>query len=260
MAIKLQNITYKNILKDINCTFEDGKICAILSANESEKEILSKILAGLIEDYGGKINNDYEGNNINYVYREPNDMFLGESVYDELSFSLDKYNYKDETKEKRINAILKMVLLDQNIKNINTSNISDGEKKLLSIAISLMTNPKILILNEPSMYLDDNHKSNIIKLLKKIAKRYNKIIIILTSDVQFAYEVCDNFLLLKDGIIIENSSKKNMLKITNKLINSSLAIPKIIDFINKAYNKKNISLEETFDIKELMKDIYRNVR
>ena len=98
------------------------------------------------------------------------------------------------------------------------------------------------------------------KLLKKIKTRYNKTIILLTSDIEFTIKVTDNYLILKNDKIISSGVKKELLNNISKIKTSKVEIPKIIDFINAVKKKKNINLELTFDVKELMKDIYRNVK
>lgn len=257
MAIKLQKITYKNILKEIDCEIEDGKIYTILSLDKLEKDTLSKIIIGSINDYDGKITKSCTESKIKYVDQNCKDIFICDTVYEELKLPIN--NMKTETINKKIDFILKIMNLDNNIKYTNPNNISSGEKKLLSIGVSLITNPRILIIDEVND-LDDYHKKVLIKLFKKIAKKYNKTIIIFSNDVLFSNEVCDEFILLKEGKIIVKSSKKDLLNIIDKLINSGYQIPKIIEFINNAYKKKNISLNITYDIKELMKDIYRNAK
>ncbi len=260
MALKLENITYKNIIKDINYKFEDGKIYTVLSSNEIERETLGKIIANLINNYSGKIISDYTGDNINYVYSNPEDMFIGDNCYKELSLPLAKYNYKKETVDKKIDLLLKMFYLDDNIKNIKSSDLSSGEKRLISIGISFMSNPKIIVLDNPTLYLDDYNEKILIKILKKIAKEYNKIIIMFTNDVLFSYKSSDNYLLLNNGSLLSDGRTKNLPNINDKLLTAGLSIPKIMNFIDNAHKKKNISLDKTYDIKELMKDIYRNVK
>lgn len=255
MAIKLQNISYKNILKGIDCEFEDGKIYAVLSSNELEKELLGQILAGDLNKFEGKITNDYNGKVISYVSR--NNTFICDTVYNELKLPINIY--KDETIQKKINFVLRMFKLDENIKYLNPNDLSSGEKKLLSLGIALITNPKILIVNEIKE-LDDYHRKIVIKLFQKMAKEYNKIIIIFTDDIALSYEACNNYLLIKNGKTISNLTKKNLFKNTDMIAELSIPIPKIIEFIFTVHKKKNIYLDITYDIKELMKDIYRNAK
>ena len=256
MALTLKKVAYKKILKDIDCEFEEGKIYAILSSNEIEKDCLSKIITGKINDYQGEIISSYSKNKISYMSNNQN-IFVCDTVYDELKLPIS--NYQEETINKKIDFIFKILKINDHIKYLNPNEISGGEKILLKVGIALVTNPKVLVINELPE-LDDYHKKILIKLFKKIVKEYHKTLIILTSDILFSYEVCDKYILLKNGKIISNSNKKDLLKETDKLEGSSLQVPKIIDFINTARKKKNISLDITYDIKELMKDIYRNVK
>lgn len=256
MALELKNISYKNIIKNINYSFDDGKVYAVLSSSEKEKEILGKIISGVIDNYEGKVKSTAR---IGYTYSNPQEMFICDTVNEELQLCLKSSNYTEETKNKKISFALKMLGLNEDIKNVNPNNISSGEKKILSIAISLITNPKVLVLEDPELYLDDYHKKSLIKIIKKIAKRYNKIVIIITSDVMFSYETCDNYILLNKGKIIKEACKKELINIDNELEISSLKTPEIINFINCAI-KKNMCLNKTYDIKELMKDVYRNVK
>ncbi len=138
--------------------------------------------------------------------------------------------------------------------------LSRGDKESLALGIVLSLNPKLIIIDNPTSNLDSRNKEYLIKLLKKIKTRYNKTIILLTSDIEFAIKVTDNYLILKNGKIISLGIKRELLNNISKIKTSKVEIPKIINFINTVNKKKNINLELTFDIKELMKDIYRNVK
>ena len=138
--------------------------------------------------------------------------------------------------------------------------LSSGEKESLALAITLSLNPKLIIIDNPTSNLDNKNKEYLIKLLKKIKTRYNKTIILLTNDIEFTIKVSDNYILLKNGKIVNKGIKKELLNNIDKIKTAKIEIPKIIEFINNVNKKKNINLELTFDIKELMKDIYRNVK
>ena len=152
-----------------------------------------------------------------------------------------------------------MVGLNNDYLDRNPFNLSSGEKSLLSLGVVLSLNPKLIIIDEPTIYLDNKKEEYLIKLLKKMKNNYHKTIIIFTSDIEFALKITDNYAILKNGKITSKGNIKELLNNIDKVKNSGINIPKIIDFINNANKKKNINLDMTFDIKELMKDIYRNV-
>ena len=237
MALSFNNVTYKSNLKKFNYDFEDGKITTIVSGESLS--YFTYLMSNLEKDYNGKITNTYKGRNIGVVFNNPEEAFIFNTVREELEFGLKKYNYKVSTINKRIEDSLKMVNLPKEY---------------------LDKSPKLIIIDNPTSNLDSRNKEYLIKLLKKIKTRYNKTIILLTSDIEFTIKVTDNYLILKNDKIISSGVKKELLNNISKIKTSKVEIPKIIDFINAVKKKKNINLELTFDVKELMKDIYRNVK
>ena len=259
MAIKLDKISYQDKLKNITYEFEKGKITGVLASSGSGKTILSYIIGKIEKDIEGVLTNNYIGREIGYVFQNPEETFIFNTVREELTFGLEKYNYKLNELEKRINDSLKMVGLPASCLENDPNVLSSGEKFLLSFAITLSLNPKLIIIDEPTTYLDSMNKEYLIKLLKKIKNNYKKTIIVLSNDIDFILKLVDNYLILKKGKITCSGTNKDLIKNYDKIKSAHIETPKIIEFINAVKKKKNIDLELTYDIKELMKDIYRNV-
>lgn len=259
MAIVFNNVSYKDKLKNISYTFEEGKITSVLSVSGNGKTLFSYILSGLIKDYTGEVINSYEGRNMGYVFQNPEESFIFNNVREEISFGLKKYNYKIDMLDKRIEDSLKMVGLDNSYLDRNPFDLSSGEKCLLALGVVLSLNPKLLIIDDPTLYLDNKNMEYLIKLIKKLKNNYHKTIIIFTSDIEFAIRLTDNYVILKNGKICSSGNSKDLLNNIPRLKSSGIEIPRIIEFINAVNKKKNINLDMTFDIKELMKDIYRHV-
>lgn len=259
MAIVFNNVSYKDKLKNISYTFEEGKITSVLSVSGNGKTLFSYILSGLIKDYTGEVINSYEGRNMGYVFQNPEESFIFNNVREEISFGLKKYNYKIDMLDKRIEDSLKMVGLDNSYLDRNPFDLSSGEKCLLALGVVLSLNPKLLIIDDPTLYLDNKNMEYLIKLIKKLKNNYHKTIIIFTSDIEFAIRLTDNYVILKNGKICSSGNSKELLNNIPRLKSSGIKIPRIIEFINVVNKKKNINLDMTFDIKELMKDIYRHV-
>ena len=259
MAIVFNNVSYKDKLKNISYTFEEGKITSVLSVSGNGKTLFSYILSGLIKDYTGEVINSYEGRNIGYVFQNPEESFIFNNVREEISFGLKKYNYKINMLDKRIEDSLKMVGLDNSYLDRNPFDLSSCEICLLALGVVLSLNPKLLIIDDPTLYLDNKNMEYLIKLIKKLKNNYHKTIIIFTSDIEFAIRLTDNYVILKNGKICSSGNSKDLLNNIPRLKSSGIEIPRIIEFINVVNKKKNINLDMTFDIKELMKDIYRHV-
>jgi len=260
MGLKLEKVSYKDKIKNISYEFEEEKITSIISSSGSGKTILSYLISGIEKPTDGEVVNTYKGREIGYVFQNAEESFIFSTVREELIFGLRKYNYKVDTINKRIEDSLKMVELPIEYLDKSPFELSSGEKELLSIAVVLSFNPKLIIIDDPTAYLDNKREEYLVKLLKKLKNSYHKTIIILTSDIEFASKLGDNYLLLKNGKVSSEGRVKELLTSSDKVKKAGVEIPKIVDFINNVKKKKNIDLEPTFDIKELMKDIYRNVK
>ena len=269
MAIRFENVSYKDKLKNITCVFEDNKITSLIGASGSGKTLLSYLIAGLVLPtsgnvyiYGNIINSDtkdfkYIRKIIGYVFQNPEEQFFTNSVKEELEFSLKNYKYKLDKMERQVVNSLKMVGLDY--LNRNPFSLSGGEKEKLAIAIALSLNPNILILDEPTIYLDDKSTEDLIDLLVKIKEKYNKTIIVISNDINFVNKISDNIIMLKKGSVGLNIKKEYLINNVDKIKKGGMEIPKILEFINSVEKSKKIKLSYTDNIDELVSEIKNNV-
>lgn len=260
MGIRLEDVSYKDKIKNISYDFEDGKITTVIGSSNSGKTLLSYILSGVIDDYTGNIDSIYKNRDIGYVFQRPEEAFIFETVKEELIFGIKRYNYRVDEVDKRIEEVLKMVNLPISYLNRNPFTLSSGEKVALALATILILNPKVIIIDDPSISLDNYRCNHLIKLLKKLCNRYKKTIIIFSSNTQFLIKVTDNYVLLKNGKMVLSGNRRDLVDNISKFKNANVYVPRITEFISSANKKYNANLEYTFDIKELMKDIYRNVK
>ena len=272
MEVELRNIKYESqkevLLNNINIAFKEKEITSIIGPSGSGKTLIGYLILRLIEPSNGYIMIDgirnYDINksrkDIGYIFQNPEEQFFNKTVSEELSYGLKQFKYKLETETERIKNSLKMVGLKEDILIKNPFELSSGEKEKVAIAASLILNPKVLILDEPTIYLDNKSKKNLIRLLKKLKREYNKTVIILSNDIEFIHELSDNIILLNKGEVVLNIKNNELLENCDKLKQVNMEIPKIIDFINMVKERKKIKLESTNDINELIKDIYINVK
>ncbi len=228
MEIKLDKIFFKS-----------KKIHVIVGSSNSGK---TKLLSYIWKNYLEKTS---------FYTQNVNDFFLMKTVKEELNFSnLQKFNQNNI-----IDIILSVGLKEKDLdRKINTLTLS--EKSKLELACILLQNKDIILLDEPTIFLDQKEKQNLIKLLKKL--KSNKTIIITTKDLSFALEVCDDICLYHNKILyfdVKNEAMKNM----NLFEKEKISIPPTLEFSNKVKNKKNISIGYRLETNDLIKDIYRNV-
>ena len=267
MEVKLNNIGYKynlntkleyEVLKNINISFKKNKINAIISNSGNGKTTLLKIIAGLLSPVNGHVDfikkNNEKIPTIGLIFKNPEDQFFHLTVKQELEFAIKNLPLKKRLE--KIVKCLKSVGLDETYLKKDPFKLSKGEMKKIALACVLVNDPKVILLDEPTIGLDDMSKDNLIKLMRNL-KTKNKIIIITGRDTDFINKIAEYISVVDKGEIIMEGNKDEGFKydILPKL---NIKIPKIIEF-SKIASNSGIKLDYHDDIKDLMKDIYRNV-
>lgn len=233
------NYEYKNkvIFDNLNLSIDEGEFLFIIGPSGCGKTTLIKIVSGLIEgNFNIKINNlkidkiSEIRKNIGVALENPNNIFLAETVYDEISFKLENLNIDKNEIDKEVRKIAKDLNITE-LLEMTPNNLSGGEKELVEIASALIGNPDIIILDECMSMLDGVTKEYIYKYLKKL-NRTNKTTIICTTqeinDILYGKRVA----VINDKKVILDSKIKNSFN--EKLFKqASLELPFMVSLSNK---------------------------
>ncbi len=263
--------TSKIALDNVSINLNEDKIYGVIGSTGSGKTTFVELLDNLLVPSSGYINigkyviksgskiisnNEYR-KNIGLVFQFPEEQFFETTVEKEISFALKNFNMKDN--KKRVLDALSMLGMDESYLNINPFKLSNGEKRKIAIASILVYNPKVLILDEPTVGLDNNNKRMLMRLLRRLCTRYGKKIIIISHDVDMIYNLVDNVIVFKDGKILKQGPKEDVFSNIEFLNKNNIDIPNIVEFENLVLKEKNIKLGSYDDIKDLIKAVYRNV-
>lgn len=202
--IKVENLEKsfdnKEIIKNFNYEFLDGKITAIVGKSGCGKTTLLNILGLLDTDYKGKVlydgvlitnesqRNEFIRNNINYLFQNYA-LIDNETVEQNLLLALEYEKLSKNVKKKKINEALELVDLNEfNDKKIFT--LSGGEQQRVALARVILKKGNIILADEPTGNLDAENTDKVMKILKKL-KEDGKLIIIVTHSLSLANE-CDD--------------------------------------------------------------------
>lgn len=244
-------------LENLNMTFKKNSVTAI-SGNNSLAKVLS------LADTNGyivKINNEEVIDKSMYtkkimvVYKDFYEQFLFDTVSKELYFYSKHLSNKKDV-DKHVLDSLKMVGLDNTYLNRTIDSLSISEAKKIALASVLSVNPKIIILEDITKYLDNKSVLELVKLIRLLKTKYNKTIILISNDTDFIHLISDYVYIINNDKVILEGDKYTVFKEDLKKYN--LKQPKIMYFITKA-RSKNIRLPYRDEINDLMKDIYRYV-
>ena len=281
MEVKFNNVYYvynektplsKLVLGDINTTFKEGTINGIIGRSGSGKTTMVELINALILPTKGnvtvgskvisktrKIKNI---NNLRYriglVFQFPEEQFFCKTVKEEIEFGMRYFKKTVKSIEKHVSDDLLMVGLDDSYLTRNPYTLSSGEMRKVAIASILAFNPKIVILDEPTIGLDNSSKENLIKIIKLLKNRYHKTVIIVSNDTDMLHKISDHIVLLDKGKIVLEGSKYEVFK--QDIEKYGVKKPKIIEFEELVYKEKNIKIGYRDDINDLMKDVYRYVK
>ena len=285
MEIKFNDVNYiynknssiKNeVWKNINVKFSEGEITSIIGRSGSGKTTIAELMNALLYPSEGNINigsylltskgikNNKKINNlrvnVGLVFQFPEEQFFNMTVKEEISFGMKYFDYKTKDIDKRVSNALKMVGLDDNYLERNPFTLSNGEKRKVAIASIIAFNPKVIILDEPTIGLDSISKKNLLQLIRKLKQRLNKTIILISHDIELVHQVSDYIIVLDKGNVIAEGDKYTVFKQEEMLKNFGIKVPKIIEFSNKVLDKKGIKIGYRDEINDLIKDIYRYVK
>lgn len=263
-------------LKNINIELKEGKITSIIGRSGSGKTTIAELMNALLFPTEGTIKigsysisnkgikNDKDINklrvNVGLVFQFPEEQFFNMTVRDEISFGMKYFNYRMQEIDKRTIDALKMVGLNEEYLDRNPFTLSNGEKRKVAIASILAFNPKIIVLDEPTIGLDSASKKNLLQLIRKLKMRYDKTIILISHDMDLVHSISDYLYVIDKGEIIIEGDKYTVFKQQDKLKEHGIKVPKMIEFSNKVLDKKGIKIGYRDNINDLIKDIYRYVK
>ena len=198
----------KTVISDINVTLNEGDIIALVGPNGAGKSTLFKTFSTHIKPVGGKI--ELFGKDLmSYSPKErakllgivlterPDDMFL--KVSDVVAAG--RYPYTgmfgklNENDEKEIKVSLELVGVNNLIDRVFNT-LSDGEKQKVMIAKAIAQNTPVIMLDEPTAFLDYPSKIELFSLLKKLAKEQKKAVLFSSHDLELLLRYTDNLWII----------------------------------------------------------------
>ena len=217
-----------------------------------EVTILDKEFNGLIID-NIEVINDLKLNKVAIlkdIYFKEN--FLSK-VYEWMYYEIRRNKLNLKNPKKKVIDSLRIVGLDPIYLERRVNTLSQSEKVWIKLAITLLSNPNTIVIEDIFKYFDKINEKKLIMLLQRIKDNYNKTIIIVTNNTEILYKYTKHLIVIKKNKVLVDDDIKVLEK--NDL---GIKTPEIIELTN-IIKKKNIKIGYHNDVRDILKDIYKHV-
>ena len=228
MQIKIEKLNYyyekkMKAIDSINFNVLRGEFIGITGHTGSGKSTLLKHLNAILKSSNGSV--EILGRritpkskmlkeirkNVGVVFQFPEDQLFSQTVKEDIMFGPKNFEIPiEETLESLEDIKIKLDLSDEILARPATT-LSGGEKRRVSIASVVVSKPKILVLDEPTIGLDYGNKTKLLQLLRDINDS-GVTIIIVSHDLHSTWDYLDRIVLLEGGKVVFDGNKESFLK------------------------------------------------
>ena len=271
MQISLKNVSYtynyktpyaREVLKDINLNVEEGSYTVIIGKTGSGKSTLIEHINGLLLPTHGEVlvNNVLIINpkskkekrelakklkvlrqDVAVLFQFSEQQLFETSVLKDIIFAPLNYGISEERAISKAKELIKLVGLDESYLDKSPFELSGGEMRKVALCGVLALEPKVLILDEPTVALDYKSREEIMTMVKKLKDELNMTIVLISHNMNYVLEYADKVFVLKNGKINFEGTVEELFADEKLLKENSLEQPELLKFYNKL-QENNIKL------------------
>jgi branched-chain amino acid transport system ATP-binding protein len=222
LEVKKISVSYLGVpvIREVSFKVEEGQMVSIVGSNGAGKSTLLKTISGLLRPLSGEI--IFLGKRIDTLppyaitsagishIPEGRKIFAKLSVSDNLLVGAHTRNSKSEV-QKSLEEIYGLFSILKERKDQRGETLSGGEQQMLAIARGLMSKPKLMMLDEPSLGLMPSLSVKVIEILKRISSNGTTILLV-EQKVKDALELADRAYVLQTGSIVQEGTGADLLK------------------------------------------------
>jgi cobalt/nickel transport system ATP-binding protein len=259
-------VAQESALNGLTLKIPSGKRCALIGQNGCGKTTLFLLANGLYKPDSGVVrwrgeplsyNRNYLGNlrqKVGLVFQDPEQQLVASTVEEDISYGLCNLGLPEpEIKDRVEQALVEFELTTLAERPVH--HLSLGQKKRVSIADVMVLQPELLVLDEPTAYLDIKHTRNLIATLKKI-HRDGTTLLMATHDLDLVYRWADWVFVMDKGQLMLEGKPEDVFSHRTLLSELELGVPLIYEILFDGLSaEEGVVIEK---VRQRILEIFRN--
>ena len=263
MQISLKNVNYtynyktpyaREVLKDINLKIDEGSYTVIVGKTGSGKSTLIEHINGLLLPTKGEVAVDnilitnpqskkerrelakklkILRQDVAVLFQFSEQQLFETSVLKDIIFAPLNYGVAEEKAILKAKELIKLVGLDESYLDKSPFELSGGEMRKVALCGILALEPKVLILDEPTVALDYQSREEIMAMVKRLKEEFDMTIVLVTNNMDYVLEYADKVFVLKNGEISFEGKVDDLFLNEQVLKENSLELPEVLKFYKK---------------------------
>ena len=263
MQISLKNVSYtynyktpyaREVLKDINLKIDEGSYTVIIGKTGSGKSTLIEHINGLLLPTEGEVAVDnilitnpqskkerrelaktlkILRQDVAVLFQFSEQQLFETSVLKDIIFAPLNYGVAEEKAISKAKELIKLVGLDESYLDKSPFELSGGEMRKVALCGVLALEPKVLILDEPTVALDYQSREEIMAMVKRLKEEFDMTIVLVTHNMDYVLEYADKVFVLKNGEISFEGKVEDLFLNEQVLKENSLELPEVLKFYKK---------------------------
>ena len=212
------SVTYPDgteALRHVSLKLSPGETCGLIGGNGAGKTTLLMALVGLVQSQGSVRVGDTEltpktlsklRQQVGVVFQNPDDQLFLPTVYQNVAFGLQNMGLSEQQVRQRSDKTLELLGIST-LRDRQAQRLSGGEKRMAALATVLAMEPKLLLLDEPTAFLDPKARRRLITVMQQLPQT----MLVATHDLTFALETCRRCVVLNKGALFADGVSKELL-------------------------------------------------
>jgi len=252
-------------LEHVTLTIAEGETVAIVGENGAGKTTLVKHITGLLKPGSGSVLVDgvdtrqqstaQLSRKVGVAFQNPDHQLFSESVEQEVAFGLRNFGFAEELVKQRVDWSLKFFGLEE-YRDSSPLTLSGGEKKRLTLACILSWDPKVVVLDEPTVGQDSIQKEKLAGIIKMLSST-GKSVVLVSHDIEFLWPIQPRTVVMTKGRIIADGPAKRTMLEREMLASARVSQPQLVALYQSLLRRPSSPFVDGLDARRTLEEMLK---